>query len=160
MAGDPYQGSGKIWQPVAWSAERETRGASTTASPRCTERSCPVRYGSGTDRPCPDHAAGETAMPVRYAALGQPAGDDEPDEPAWPVRTTQLARMAGVAAETVHGYLDRGLLGCVPRDKHGSRMFGPDHLAAVRRILALKADGLRLDEIGTRMNAAGSADGA
>lgn len=27
-------------------------------SPRCTERSCPVRYRGGPDRPCPQHEDG------------------------------------------------------------------------------------------------------
>jgi hypothetical protein len=44
--------------PVAWSADREARGAATRpAGPRCTAPSCAVRYLSGENRPCPDHAA-------------------------------------------------------------------------------------------------------
>ena len=42
-------------RPVAWSPEREQRGASPARGPRCPVPACPVRYASGEDRPCRDH---------------------------------------------------------------------------------------------------------
>lgn len=57
MTGTPPRDGFTLGQvPVAWSAERETRGRSATAqTPRCTERGCPVRYASGPDRLCREH---------------------------------------------------------------------------------------------------------
>ena len=42
-----------------------------TALARCSERSCPVRYRSGPDRPCPLHAGdGGDTLAARMAAYG------------------------------------------------------------------------------------------
>jgi hypothetical protein len=42
--------------PVAWTPEREARGAARPSGPRCPAPSCAVRWLAGPDRPCADHA--------------------------------------------------------------------------------------------------------
>jgi DNA-binding MarR family transcriptional regulator len=40
---------------VAWTRDRDTRGAAPDRGARCTVAACPVRWASGPSRPCPDH---------------------------------------------------------------------------------------------------------
>lgn len=60
----------------------------------------------------------------------------------------ELARMAGVSVRTLHHYDDLGLLRPALTTESGHRLYAPAQLADLRRILALKALGLTLDEIG------------
>lgn len=60
----------------------------------------------------------------------------------------ELARMAGVSVRTLHHYDDLGLLKPALTTEGGHRLYAPAQLADLRRILALKALGLTLDEIG------------
>jgi hypothetical protein len=41
--------------PVAWTPDRDARGAARPGLPRCPHFDCPVRYRDGADRPCPGH---------------------------------------------------------------------------------------------------------
>jgi hypothetical protein len=62
--------------PIAWSAERDARGASSAPrTPRCTEPSCIVRYASGADRPCRWHTDDDKPSPRRWR--GTPGLDDD-----------------------------------------------------------------------------------
>ncbi len=42
--------------PVAWDADRTARAAAPDRGARCTTHGCIVRYTSGPDRPCREHA--------------------------------------------------------------------------------------------------------
>jgi hypothetical protein len=52
--------------------------------PRCTERSCPVRWRSGDDRPCRDHAnqAAADDQAATAGLLDAPGGNQARAKPA------------------------------------------------------------------------------
>jgi hypothetical protein len=59
--------------PVRWDESRAARGARTAPrTPRCPVPACPVRYASGADRVCREHAR-ESETDTRSLALARAA---------------------------------------------------------------------------------------
>ena len=79
---------------------------STATAGRCTEPGCPVRFSSGTSRPCPDHRPPEAAHGYHWSGdPGEADNDAERDAPQ-PQRaperraeTTERQRAAAAAAK-------------------------------------------------------------
>ncbi|MEZ4452020.1 MAG: TetR family transcriptional regulator [Nannocystaceae bacterium] len=69
------------------------------------------------------------------------------------MKIAELCRVSGVRRSTVHHYLNLGLL--PPPRTLGPRLhhFGPEHLARLREIRALRAEGLGLRAIRARLDA-------
>lgn len=64
-----------------------------------------------------------------------------------PLKTSELARAAGVGVETVRYYLRRGLLAEPPRAPSGYRRFPPDAVRRIAFVRRTQALGFTLDEI-------------
>lgn len=70
-----------------------------------------------------------------------------PDRPASPLRSSQLARMAGVSADTLRHYEAKGLLPPARRSPNGYREYPPEACARVRLVRRAVALGFTLDEL-------------
>src|SRR5579859_1761895 len=66
-----------------------------------------------------------------------------------PLRSGELARMAGVSADTVRHYERRGLLPAALRSAAGYRLFPPEALVRVRVIRGALAIGFSVKELST-----------
>jgi len=82
--------------PVAWTPERDRRGASPTASaPRCPVKGCIIRYAAGADRLCREHARDDSELDPRDLATG-PGADREH---RWPVVSQAKQVLSRVVSE-------------------------------------------------------------
>jgi DNA-binding transcriptional MerR regulator len=70
-----------------------------------------------------------------------------PNAPAGPLRSAQLARLAGVSADTLRLYEIKGLLPPARRSANGYREYPPEALARVRLVRRALALGFTLDEL-------------
>jgi hypothetical protein len=85
--------------PVAWSPEREARGAARPGRlARCPEPGCPFRLAPG--KTCPDHDR-ETSPGVTYAGVGHGRDDDDDDDEAPRARRAIAATVTAIAAVAV-----------------------------------------------------------
>jgi arsenate reductase len=58
------------------------------------------------------------------------------------MKVSELARMAGIAPSAVRFYEETGVLPSAPRERNGYRTYGPDDLARLRLVVALRRLGL------------------
>ena len=70
-----------------------------------------------------------------------------PKAPVRPLRSTALARMAGVSPDTLRHYETKGLLPRAARSPNGYREYPPEALARVRLVRRAVALGFTLDEL-------------
>lgn len=64
-----------------------------------------------------------------------------------PLRSGELARLAGVSADTVRFYERRGLLAVAPRATSGYRIFPPEALSRVQLIRSALAIGFSVNDL-------------
>jgi DNA-binding transcriptional MerR regulator len=64
-----------------------------------------------------------------------------------PLRSAELARLAGVSADTLRHYESKGLLARAPRSANGYREYPPQALARIHLVRRAVALGFTLDEI-------------
>jgi hypothetical protein len=135
------------YRPAAWSPERDARGAAPDRGPRCTDADCPVRWPSGPDRPCPEHAADAAlaalarrarvradlariaSSPARRAAAAALLRDPRRDSRV----TGREAGCCRVTVQRVRAELEAA--GLIPVFRARSRTAGPEREAARRELL-------------------------
>ncbi len=65
------------------------------------------------------------------------------------LRVGELARRTGLTVRTLHHWDQIGLLSPATRTRSGHRLYGPEEIRRLQRILSLRALGLGLDQIGS-----------
>lgn len=76
-----------------------------------------------------------------------------PAEPDAPLRSGELARLAGVSTDTLRHYERKGVLAPPERAANGYRRYPPQALARVRTVRAALALGFTLDELAAVLRA-------